>query len=56
MSRSSEFMNTCHKMNVIVQKTGGDVSLLNGKIKIQNNTLANITRDILLNSSHNKEL
>ena len=31
LPRSSEFMRTCHKMNIIVQTTGGDASSLNGK-------------------------
>ena len=30
-SRSYEFMNTCHNMNIIVQTTGGDASSINGK-------------------------
>ena len=30
LSRSSEFMKTCHNMNIIVQNTGGDKYLLNG--------------------------
>ena len=54
LARSSEFMKTCHKMNIIVQTTGGDASSLNGKSESSNKTLANITRDILLNSSHKK--
>ena len=49
-------MSTCHSMNIIVQTTGGDASSLNGKSESPNKTLANITRDILLNSSHKKEL
>ena len=28
---SSEFLNTCHNMNIIVQTTGGNASSLNGK-------------------------
>ena len=56
LSRSSEFMKTCHNMNTIVQTAGLYVSSINGKIEIHNKTLANITRDIILNSSHNKEL
>ena len=31
LDRSSEFMRTCHNMNIIVQTTGGDDSSLNGK-------------------------
>ena len=49
-------MKTCHNMNIIVQTKGGDASSLNGKIESPNNTLANITRDIFLNSIHKKEL
>ena len=49
-------MKTCHNMNIIVQNTGGNDSSLNGKSEIPNKTLANITRAILLNSSHKKEL
>ena len=56
LSRSSEFMSTCHNMNIIVQTTGGDASSCNGKIKSPNNKLANITRALLLNSRHKKEL
>ena len=41
-------------MNIIFQITGGDASSLNGKSEIPNNTLANITRDLLLKSIHNK--
>ena len=43
-------------MNIIVQTTGGDESSLNGKIESPNKTLANITRALLLNSIHKKEL
>ena len=43
-------------MNMIVQTTGGDSYSLNAKIESPNKTLANITRYILLNSSHKKEL
>ena len=49
-------MKTCHDMNIIVRTTGGDASSINGKILNPTKTLANITRDILLNSSHKKEL
>ena len=54
--RSSYFMRTCHNKNIIVHTTGGDASSCNGKIKSPNNTLANITRALLLNSRHKKEL
>ena len=43
-------------MNIIVLTTGGDVSSLNGKSEIPDKTLANITRTLLLNSIHKKEL
>ena len=56
LTRSSEFMRTFHNMNIIVQTTGGDAYSLNGKSESPNKTLANITRAILLNSSHKKEL
>ena len=55
-SRSSEFMRTCHNMNIIVQTTGGYTSSLNGKSESPNKTLANIKRSLLLKSSHKKEL
>ena len=51
----SGFMNTCHNMNIIVKNIGGDAFSLNGKSESPNKTLSNITRDILLNSSHKKE-
>ena len=56
LARLSHFMKTCHNMNIIVQTTGGDASSLNGKSESTNKTLANITRALLLNSSHKKEL
>ena len=56
LERSSGFMKTCHNMNIIVPTTGGDASSLNGKSESPNITLANITGDILMNSSHKKEL
>ena len=43
-------------MNTTVQTTGGDASSLSGKSESPNKTLANITRALLLNSSHKKEL
>ena len=43
-------------MNIIFQTTGGDASSLNGKSESPNKTLANITRALLLNSRHKKEL
>ena len=56
LSRSYEYMNTCHNMKIIVQTTGGYESTLNGKSESPNKTLASITRALLLNSIHNKEL
>ena len=41
-------------MTIIVQTTSGDVSSLNGKIKIPHKTLDNITRALIMNASHNK--
>ena len=41
-------------MNIIVQNIGGDASSLNGKSESPNKTLASITRDLLLKSSHKK--
>ena len=49
--RSSEFMRTCHNMNIIFQTTGVYEYSINGEI---DKFLANITRSLLLNSSHNK--
>ena len=43
-------------MNIIVQTTSGDAYSLNGKIESPNNTLANITRYLLLKQSHKIEL
>ena len=54
--RSSGFIRTCHNMNIIVQTKDGYAYSLNGKSEIPNNTLANITIDLILNSNHNKEL
>ena len=56
IARSSEFMKTCHNMNIIVKTTGGYESSLNGKTKTPNKNLANITIFILLSSSHKKKL
>ena len=50
LERSSDLMKACHRMNIIVQTTGGDASSRNGTRKIQNKTLADITRALLLNS------
>ena len=43
-------------MNIIVQTTGGYSSSLNGKSGIPNKTLSDITRAIIMNSSHKKYL
>ena len=56
LARSSEFMKTCHNMNIIVKNTGGYESSINGKSEIPNKTISNITIDILLNSIHKKEI
>ena len=52
--RSSEFIKTFHNIDIIVQTTGVDVSSLNIKIEIPNKTRCNITRTLILDSSHNK--
>ena len=49
-----ELINSCHNMNIIVQTTGGDSSSLNVKTEIPYDKIANITRALLLNSSHKK--
>ena len=46
----------CHNMNIIVQTTSGYASSLIGKSEIPNKTLANITRGLLIKSSHKKVL
>ena len=56
LARSSEFMRTCYNMNIIVQTTGEYSSSLNGKRKIPDKTPDNITRSLLMNSIHKKEL
>ena len=55
-ARYSEFMKTCHNMNIIVQTAGGDAYYLNGKNESPNKKLSNILRSLLLNSIHKKEL
>ena len=45
---SSEFMRTCHKMNIIFQTIGGYSSQLNRKVETPNKTLANNQRYLLL--------
>ena len=54
LSRLSQFTKTCHSMNIIFQTTGGYASSLNSKSERPNKKLANITKDLLLNSSHKK--
>ena len=56
LARSSEFMSSCHNMNIVIQNTGGDSYSLNGKSESPNKTLANTTRYFLLKSIHKKEL
>ena len=41
-------MNTCHNMNTTVQTIGGYAYYLNGKSESPNNTIDNITRDLLM--------
>ena len=53
LSRSYEFMKTCHNINIIVQNIGGYAYFLNGKSESPS-ILSNITRVLLLNSSHKK--
>ena len=53
---SSGFMRKCHKMNIIVQNTGGDASSLNVKSESPNKNISNTTKYILLNSSHEEVL
>ena len=48
LAKSSEFMKSCHTMNII--------SSLDGKSEISNKTLANITIALLLKSIYKKEL
>ena len=56
LARYYEFMRTCHNINIIFQATGGDEYSLIGRSESTNNTLANITRTLLLNSSNKNEL
>ena len=55
LARSSGFMNTYRNINIIFKTTGGDEYSLNGKSESPNKTLSNITRYLILNSSHKKE-
>ena len=50
------FMRTCHNRNITVQTTDGDSPYHNGNSEIPNKTLDNITRSLMLNSIHKKEL
>ena len=43
-------------MNIIVHNTGGYASYIQGKIESPNKTLSDITKALLLNSSHKKVL
>ena len=54
LEKSNEFMKICYNMSITVQTTGGYASSLNGKIESPNKKIANITRAILLKSSHKK--
>ena len=51
LARYSEFVRTCHNMNIVVQNKGRNESYLNGNIEISNKTLSNVTRALILNSS-----
>ena len=42
-------------MDILVQNTGVYASSIKGKIKRPNKSLADITRELILESSHNKE-
>ena len=49
-------MRACHNMNTTVQTTVVYASYLKGKREILNKKLDNVTRALLLNLSHKKEL
>ena len=49
-------MQSCHNMNITVQTKGGDELSLNRNSECPNNTLYNITQELLMNSIHNKSL
>ena len=49
LEKSSEFMRTCHDMNIIVQTTDGYAYSINSKMESPNKTLYNITRELILN-------
>ena len=46
LARSSEFMKTCHNMNITVHTTVGYASSFNGKNESPNKTLSNITLEV----------
>ena len=54
LARSSDFMNKCHNVNIIVHNTCGDATSLDVKSESPNKILAKITRALLLNSTHKK--
>ena len=54
LEKYSEFMRKCHNMNIIVENKVGDALSLNGESENSNKTLDNITRGLIMNSSHNK--
>ena len=56
LEKYSEFMKTCHNMNIIVQTTGGYASSLNGKSESPNRALAKTTRALLMKSSHKEKI
>ena len=56
LARASEFMRTCHNMNIIVQTTGENEYELNGISEIPKKTLSNITRALILKSIQNTEI
>ena len=54
LERYHEFTKTCHNTNTIVQTRVEDAYSIIGKSKIPNNTLANITRALVLKSINKK--
>ena len=48
LERSSELMEKCHNMNIIVHNIGVYASSLNGKCEIPDKTLSNIMRVLIL--------
>ena len=49
-------MKTCHNTNIIVKTKGGDAPSINGESEGLNKTLSNITRALILKSSHKNDL